>query len=127
MKRKTIGLIVVLSMVPLMALGLLIDRIPFLGSIAPVFAILAYVSGPIGLLIMGPSMDGKPGLLKRILGVVSGFAKWGWLLIPIFPIDVAVAFICIFLGVIVAVFGATLFAFIPALFDFIKTKKALAK
>ena len=115
MKRKILGLVVACLLWPLVGL---IDLLNI--SATPVLMI-AVLSGPVGLLIMGPRYDGQPGLLVRLFKLCVKIGKWGWLLIPYFPIDIVVGLIAIIIGIWVFLFGAIMFAFVPALVDFIDT------
>lgn len=121
MKRKIIGLVVACLLWPLVGL---IDLLNI--SATPVLMI-AVLSGPVGLLIMGPRYDGQPGLLVRLFKLCAKIGKWGWLLIPIFPVDVIVGLIAIVIGIWVFLFGAIMFAFVPALVDFLDTLIAVKK
>ena len=121
MKRKIIGLVVACLLWPLVGL---IDLLNI--SATPVLMI-AVLSGPVGLLIMGPRYDGQPGLLVRLFKLCVKIGKWGWLLIPYFPIDIVVGLIAIIIGIWVFLFGAIMFAFVPALVDFIDTLIAVKK
>ena len=121
MKRKIIGLVVACLLWPLVGL---IDLLNI--SATPVLMI-AVLSGPVGLLIIGPRYDGQPGLLVRLFKLCVKIGKWGWLLIPYFPIDIVVGLIAIIIGIWVFLFGAIMFAFVPALVDFIDTLIAVKK
>lgn len=121
MKRKTIGLIVSCLYWPLIAVYAFL-KIP--GMVVPIIAIL---SGPVGLIIMGSGYDGRPNLLVRLFKLCAKIGKWGWLLIPFFPIDVVVGLIAIIIGIWVFMFGAVFFAFVPALIDFLDTLIAVKK
>ncbi len=120
MKRKVIGFVVTLMVYPIAILGMTLGN-----NVA--LAWVAFLMGPIGLLIMGPSIDGKVSLVTRLFKMTMGIAKWGWLLVPYFPIDLFVG--AFFVGIALAIFicGTTVFAFVPALIDFIKTKIILKK
>lgn len=121
MKRKLIGLIIACLLWPLLGLIALFN---ISGMVVPMIAVL---SGPVGLLIMGPRYDGQPGLLVRLFKLCAKIGKWGWLLIPYFPIDVVVGLIAIVIGIWVFLFGAIMFAFVPALVDFLDTLIAVKK
>lgn len=121
MKRKIIGLVVACLLWPLVGLIGLLNI-----SATPVL-VIAVLSGPVGLLIMGPRYDGQPGLLVRLFKLCVKIGKWGWLLIPYFPIDIVVGLIAIIIGIWVFLFGAIMFAFVPALVDFIDTLIAFKK
>jgi len=95
-------------------------------------AVLYFLVGPIGLIIMGPSVDGKSGLFVRVGGfafrTLSKIGTAAWLLIPFFPIDLMVGAMGWMFGIGIAIeliFVAyfTPVAFIVALVDYFKTKK----
>lgn len=95
-------------------------------------AVLYFLVGPIGLIILGPSADGKSGLFARVGGfafkTLSKIGTTAWLLIPFFPIDLMIGATGWMLGFSIAIellfIGYfTPIAFIVALVDYFKTKK----
>lgn len=122
--RKTIGICVVLAFYLILVIG---EFIPFLGNIIGDVIMFYLLLPSIGLLIMGPTVDGKPGLIRTIFGLSVKIGKWGWLLVPIFPADIILGLIFILVGISICFFGLTLFAIVPAAIDYIQTIIVLRK
>ena len=120
MKRKIVGFIATLMVYPIAILAMVLGY-------STVLSWVALLMGPLGLIVMGPSIDGKVSLVTRLVKITMGIAKWGWLLVPYFPIDLFVGGFFVAIALVIFILGTTFFAFIPALIDLVKTRIILKK